>query len=219
MPPPGQPPYPTHLYRLLHVDNLKTLLERGGLHAPNACPEDGRSYRTIHDLNVQAVRNRHPIPCGPRGVIHDYVPFYFGPLSPMLFRLHTGWVEGYSDGQRPLVYLVTNCQAVQAASLRYVFSDGHGLAAYTEWFEDLRDLARVDWRLVRERYWADDPMGDNDRQRRKQAEFLIHQFCPWEVIQGIAVMDQETKGQVEEILDGVAEPLRKPVAVRRGWYY
>ncbi|HSG40175.1 MAG TPA: DUF4433 domain-containing protein [Thermoanaerobaculia bacterium] len=118
-----------------------------------------------------------------------------------------------------MVYLVTNCQAIQSAALRFVFSDGHGLAAYTEWFEDLRELARVDWSLVKERYWADDPTGDNDRQRRKQAEFLIHQFCPWEVIQGIVVIDQDVMGQVQGILDRFAVTLRKPVAVRPGWYY
>jgi len=180
---------------------------------------DGLPYRTIHDVNVQAVRHMCTIPCGPGGVIHDYVPFYFGPLSPMLLRLHTGRVDGYSEGQRPLVYVVTTCQEIAAAGLGFAFSDGHGLATYSAWYASLDELGQVDWTIVGEKFWADDPKGDSDRQRRKQAEFLVHRFCPWEVIRGIAVIDDTIKGRVEEILDRYPAELRKKVAVRSGWYY
>jgi hypothetical protein len=62
----------TWLFRIVHVDNLPTLLERGALHAPNATPNDGLVYHTIHDTNVQASRSIRTIPCGPGGTIHDY---------------------------------------------------------------------------------------------------------------------------------------------------
>src|SRR3954467_4644416 len=114
----------------------------------------------------------------------------------MLLRLHTNRVEGYTEGQGPLIYLVTTCQDVQDAGLGFVFSDGHGLASYSDWFDSLDELAHVDWTVVRAKYWADDPERDNDRQRRKQAEFLVHRFCPWAVIRGIAVINDEMKGQV-----------------------
>lgn len=76
-------PDPVRLYRLTHIDNLKTLLKRGILHAPNAAPSDGVQYRTIHDASIQARRHERLISSGPGGVIHDYLPFYLGPLSPM----------------------------------------------------------------------------------------------------------------------------------------
>lgn len=38
--------------------------------------------------------------------MHDYVPFYFGPLSPMMLNLKTGRVAGYEEDQEPLIYLV-----------------------------------------------------------------------------------------------------------------
>jgi hypothetical protein len=137
----------------------------------------------------------------------------------MLYRLHTGWVEGYDEGQRPLLYLVTSCQDIAAAELDFVFSDGHGLAVYSAWFDSLDDLGQVDWQMVGDRFWADDPKNDSDRQRRKQAEFLVHRFCPWRIIRGIAVIDDEMKSRVEEILSRYPIELRKKVSVRRGWYY
>ena len=35
------PPQPTPILRMVHVDNLNTLLRRGGMHASNHTPDDG----------------------------------------------------------------------------------------------------------------------------------------------------------------------------------
>ncbi|WP_083800169.1 DarT ssDNA thymidine ADP-ribosyltransferase family protein [Desulfobacca acetoxidans] len=39
-----------------------------------------------------------------------------------------------------------------------------------------------------------------DRQRRKQAEFLIYRFCPWDLIQEIAVVNVGLRDRVRDIL-------------------
>jgi hypothetical protein len=204
------PPQPTPVYRIVHVETLATLLARGALHAPNQTPADGLPYRTIHSTAVQANRRIKAVPCGPGGTVHDYVPFYFGPLSVMLLNLKTGRVPGYADGQEPLIYLRSSAQAVAAADGRYVFTDGHGLATFTDWFDDLANLDAVDWGLVRDRYWADTP-DDNDRQRRKQAEFLVWHALDWGVIDGIGVMNSDMKQRVEGIIQ--TYPQRKQVSV------
>lgn len=206
------------LFRIVHIDTLPTLLGRGGLHAPNSTPADGWVHRAIHDTAVQANRSVRTIPCGPGGTIHDYVPFYFGPLSVMLLNLHTGRVAGYEEGQTPIVYLVSSIARVDAARRPWVFSDGHGLAALTSWYERLDDLGEVDWDLVGARYWADRPE-DNDRQRRKQAEFLVWKHLPWSAIGGIAVRDETMKTKVEAILAAHPAAGATKVAVKRDWYY
>lgn len=214
----SSPPNPTPILRFIHLDNLDLCLRRGGLHAPYHTPKDGLTYRTIHNVDIQAKRRIERVPCGPRGTIHDYVSFYFGYLSPMMLQLKTGQVSGYAEGQEPLIYLVTTAQAVQAAGVRFAFSDGHGIAAFTNWYDDLADLDKVDWNMVYQRYWSDN-VNDMDRQRRKQAEFLVHKSCDWSLIHEIAVIDEATKARVEAVLAGVAKPLRRPVVVRRDWYY
>lgn len=211
-------PIPTLIYRIVHVDNLPVILQRGGLHAPNHVPNDGLVYRTIHNVDIQNVRQIRRISLGLCGTIHDYAPFYFGPRSPMLYQLHTGWVAGYTEGQSPLIYLVSTVQAVVNAGLRWVFSDGHGIAIFTSWFDNLADLAKVDWDTVYARLWRD-TVDDMDRQRRKQAEFLVHEFCPWEVIQEIGVLDGVAQAQVEAILKQFDVDMRRLVHTRREWYY
>jgi len=211
-------PASIQLYRLVHVENLPTLLTRGALHAPNCTPADGLPYRTIHSVNVQASRHNRPIPCGPRGTCHDYIAFYFGPLSVMLLNLKTGRVEGYNEGQAPLVYLTTTVQSIVDAGLRFVFSDGHGLATFTNWYDDLAQLDQVDWNLVGARYWADQP-DDNDRQRRKQAEFLVWRSLDWRVVQTIGVLTQPVKSAVEARLEQHPDRTHPRVEVRPEWYY
>jgi len=82
------------------------------------------------------------------GTLHDYVPFYFAPRSPMLFTISRGNVPTCSN-QEPVVHLVTNIQAVQAAGLPFVFTDGHGIMQLTSFFEDLAQLDHVDWTIMR----------------------------------------------------------------------
>lgn len=211
-------PVPTPIFRIVHVDCLRTLLQRGALHSANSTPADGLPYRTIHNVDIQGQRHIRNLPCGPGGTLHDYVPFYFGYLSPMLLQLKTGRVAGYSEGQEPLVYLKTTVQAVEQAGLRFVFSDGHGIAAFTDWFADTARLDKVDWQMVYERYWSDN-LNDMDRQRRKQAEFLIHQSCPWSLIEEIGVLNAAMKTRVEDIFNECDAGLSKVVNVRAGWYY
>ena len=207
----------TQILRIVHLDNLGVCLARGGLHAPNNTPEDGLEYRSIHNVEVQTQRQQTPIPCGPGGTIHDYVPFYFGPLSPMMLNLKTGRVAGYEDGQESLVYLVSTAEAVRDSGTGFVFCDGHGIARFTAWFDHLDDLDEIDWDVVGARYWAD-TVEDMDRQRRKQAEFLVHWFCDWSLIGEIVAFDKDHRTEVERLIaeSGSDGP---PVRVCREWYY
>jgi hypothetical protein len=211
-------PTPTPIYRLVHVDNLRLLLRRAGLHAPNNTPNDGEVYRPIHRADVQGKRRAVNIRCGPAGTAHDYVPFYFGCQSPMLLQLKTGQVDGYDEGQEPLIYLKTTCQLVVTCGGQFVFSDGHGLARFTQWSDDLASLGNVDWGMVYQQYWAD-TAEDGDRQRRKQAEFLVWHFCPWDWIQEIGVLSESAKGRVVNILGDFSAAYSRPVLIRRDWYY
>jgi hypothetical protein len=188
------------------------------MHAPNFTPQDGLVYKTIHSADVQASRRIKTVTVGPGGSDHDYVPFYFGYLSPMLLQLHTGRVQGYTEGQRPIIYMVSTAQAVEESGTQFVFTNGHSLPAITEQFDDLAKLDEVDWDVVYERYWCDKPE-DNDKQRRKQAEFLVYRFCNWSLVDSIAVIDQTMQETVEEIFQSFPGTLRKPVHIKKEWYY
>ena len=136
----------------------------------------------------------------------------------MLYQLHTGWVNGYNEGQKPLIYLISTAQAIFESNIKFVFSDGHGIARFTTWYDDLKNLDKVDWDTVYSRIWKD-TVEDMDRQRRKQAEFFAYQFCPWTLIKEITVINTNTKSIVENILNDFPDSLHRPVTIKRNWYY
>jgi hypothetical protein len=88
--------------------------------------------------------------------------------------------------------------------------------AFTTYFRDLDDLKSLDWNVINGRYWMDTE-DDNDRCRRRQAEFLVKGSLPWSLIDKIAVFDQAAKDQVVTILSGISNP--PEINVERAWYY
>lgn len=135
----------------------------------------------------------------------------------MLYRLHTGWNVA-PVAQENVVYLVSTVQAVAGAGLAFVFTDGHGLAAYTGWYDDVAQFGQVDWAAVNLVYWNDTPE-DMDRQRRKQAEFHVHREVPWPLIERIAVLNTAAKTRVEAVLARFPAVHQPPVVIEPSWYY
>lgn len=182
------------------------------LHSPNMTPNDGLIYKIIHDEGIQQRRATTQIPCGPQGSLHDYLPFYFGPRSPMLYKLSK------SQDQSQIIYIRCTAQEIVKMGLLIIFSDGHGIMRLTKWYESLKDLDRLDWDVINADSWNDTPQ-DPDRCRRKQAEFLVYKQCPWSLVEKIGVRDSKAKEKVESILGKYDTKLVKEVVTVPNFYY
>lgn len=205
----------TPILHLTHLGNLPAILATGGLWSPSQMPQGAQPASIAHG-HIQSRRATRVVPCGPGGTLHDYVPFYFGERSPMLYANHTGYVAGNQGGQAPLVYLVAYAQQVAAAGHGWVFTDGHAVIAFTRFFDDFAHLNQVDWQTVHAQWWNDTPQ-DPDRKRRKQAEFLVHGFFPVGLVREIVVLNQQVRAQVNQVLNAAGVAL--PVRVDPAWYY
>jgi ssDNA thymidine ADP-ribosyltransferase, DarT len=171
----------------------------------------------VGDRGVKAWRRTKRIRVGPGGIAADYVPFYFAPRSPMLFKIWRHGVEQYPEGrQEPLIYLVTALDAVERLGLPFVFSDGNCAKDITDVFDDLSDLDKVDWLLMKQKMW-NDTASDGDRMRRRMAEFLVYDRVPWSAFLGVGTMTGEVADRVRNILASFG--LSGDVIVKRDWYY
>jgi hypothetical protein len=186
------------------------------LWSPNLLRRRNVDHVNIAYDTVQGRRAAKRVPCGPDGVVHDYVPFYFAPRSPMLYTIFRGNVQSYMGDQEPLIYLVSTAQAIQEAGLPFVFTDGHSIIEYTNYYDDLAYLDQIDWSLMRSSYWANTDE-DSDRVRRRQAEFLVREACPWSLITEIGVINRDVKASVARLLE--SSDHKPPIIVRRNWYF
>lgn len=133
---PGSVPNPTPIIHMTHVTNLPKILSSGRLLATSVLVARGEAFTNIAYSSIQAQRAAKRVPCGPRGSLHDYVPFYFAKRSPMLYTINRGNVP-CEGGQDAIVHLVSTAQKVAQVGLGYVFTDGHGIMSYTD-FSTLR---------------------------------------------------------------------------------
>jgi hypothetical protein len=135
--------------------NLPGILAAGCLRADNLVDRSSGLQVEAADLDIKASRKSVQVPLAPHGCVADYVPFYFAPRSPMLYRLYKGGVPNYAGGQDPLVYLISSAEAVAAAGASFVFSDGNCASAVTCFASDLTQIESVvDWEVMRAQMWA-----------------------------------------------------------------
>jgi ssDNA thymidine ADP-ribosyltransferase, DarT len=193
---------PLPIYHITHRDNLIAIVQRGGLLSHTRLQASNQKFRDISHSNIQDRRATKTVPCANQGVLHDYVPFYFAPRSPMLYTIHRGNVPSCQGGQAAVLHLVTTVDAIDRSDLVFTFTDGHAAMAYADFYDDLDALERLDWEVMESKYWYDTDE-DPNRKFRRQAEFLVHDAFPWELIQEIGVINQSVQTQVRQILQQV----------------
>lgn len=209
---------PKPLLHITHLDNLEGILKGKGLFSDRKVGASGLVVNGIAHNHIKERRLNTSVPVAPGGVVADYVPFYFAPRSPMLYAIHMGNVASFAEGQRKILYLVADAEKV-ASKCDFCFTDGHATMAFTGFYNDMNELDDVvDWEIMRAKYWRDTDE-DTDRKRRRQAEFLVKDFFPFELIQCVAVFNSDILEEVESILPQFRGSHVPHVAVKRNWYY
>lgn len=203
------------LFRIIHVDNLEYLLQNGMFTRGHIQADP--NYINIGDSTLITQRQAHPVGIiPPGGFLGDYVPFYFGPLSPMLLNIKTGYRGVNKRPQTDIVYICCRFFNVIEKCQEWCFTDGHAKDRLTAFYNKEEHLNCVDWDIVWQRYWL--PIEEDiDRMRRKQAEFLVKNLVPVECISGIIVYNLAAEQTVRNIITKLK--LSIPVIVKSEYYY
>ncbi len=206
----------TAIYHITHVSNLERIIRTKGLWCDAERIQQGFDCVGIAHQVLKNRRARTVVRAAAGGTLADYVPFYFTNRAPMLYSIHTGYVQGYDGGQKDIIYLLSSVERVAQSMRPWCFTDGHAVEAMTDFFADVTHLNRIDWAVIDHWSWKNTEE-DPDRKRRKQAEFLVHHSFPWSWVEGIGVIDAEMKGRVEAVPAGASH--RLPVTIQPKWYY
>jgi hypothetical protein len=142
-------PQPTRLFHITALANLSAICSAGALLSKNHGARAGVNYQNIAYAGAQGTRARRAVPDPPGGVVHDFVPFYFAPRSPMLFAINSGRVSGCDWRQNDIIYFETSTQSVTALGAEFVFYDRNATLAFSTPFTDLSQLDdAVAWDLM-----------------------------------------------------------------------
>lgn len=220
-------PNPVRLFHITAIANLPGICGAGALLSKNGGAAAGIAYQNIAYQGAQGARAGRYVPDPPGGTVHDYVPFYFAPRSPMLGAIEKGNVADCAWRQADIVHLETTVAQITAGGTPFLFYDRNATLPYSQAFTDLADLREVAWDLLTEeprldgfcKYWFDRPRVARyaDRMERRQAEFLVRGAVRLACFSRIGVVDDERAAQVRAIL--AAAGVNLPVIVMRDWYF
>lgn len=210
----GLSPEKALIFRITHRDNVPWILENG-LHCKNAGLIDPH-YVAIGDPELIDRRSRHPVPCAPGGTLSDYIPFYFTPFSPMLYKIRTGHGGIRRRENDEIVILASSLRKLKENTVPFLFTDRHALLAAAQFYSDLIRLDQIDWPLLQQRDFKRDPE-DPGKVERYQAEALIHNYLPIDSLLGVVCYNDAVAKTLKTHIE--RRGLAVDIATRPGWYF
>ncbi len=207
------------IYHITHVANLAAIVAEGALLSD---AEMIRRGGPIQGIGLSEIKRRRieeiEVRCHPGTKVGDYVPFYFCPRSIMLYVIHCANRPKliYRGGQDPIVHLEADLHKViqwaDGAGVLWAFSLSNAGAYHVEFRTGANHLGDLDWDAI-----AATDFRAPDVKEGKQAEFLVHERFPWNLVRRIGVRTDATARRARAAVRGVAHaPL---VEIRRNWYY
>lgn len=151
---------------MTHIGNIPHILQNGITHSTSA--NANPNFVAIGDSSLISKRNGFLLDNG--RLLGDYIPFYFGYRTPMLFKMQ----KEYGILPENIVYCVSSVQKMVDLKLDFVFTDGHAIEKFSFQYSlsDIENIERLlDWKAIKAKYWKDE--NDLDLKRKKQAEFLV----------------------------------------------
>jgi hypothetical protein len=202
------------IFRITHVRNVAWMLDHGLVCRSSKLADP--NFITIGIPDLIERRKTHPVPIAPGGTLGDYVPFYFTPASVMLLNIKTGRNGVVQRPNSDIAILVSSLPKLQEAGVSFVFTNGHAYMQETDYFNNIRDLDKIDWGLLQRRDFRRDP-DDPGKVGRYQAEALAYQHVPASALLGIACYDSVAQATLEAEVQ--RRGLRLQVATRPQFYF
>jgi hypothetical protein len=176
-----------YFYHITRIENLTEILNKG-----LRCHKNVQDYEDISNSEIQQARSIKHLPQNPSLTLHDCVPLFIAPKPPMLSALR--------EQQPNIIYLHLDPAVLLLSGA--IFTDGNARSNATCFYQDLNDLAKLDWSLLRANYWNDpDPVINQENKRKRSAEVLV----PWKIpacyIRAITTYNREMCRRVNGIVE------------------
>lgn len=184
------------LFRMTHLQNIPHILEYGITHinSPNRNPD----YVPIGDSSLINARDTFQLPNGK--TLGNYIPFYFGSRMPMLYVIQKGFNGVQATAAKDIVYCVSSAEAIEQLGLDYVFSNGHAVDVFTNFYspDNIQNIDNlIDRKAINSKYWNDE--NDLDLKRRKEAEFLVAGDIEVNAVLGFVVYNVAAEQQIQQM--------------------
>ncbi len=232
------------VFRQVCSRDLQTFLDDGEIRAKNHAL--GQRVHQTSYTNIVATRGTSIFTLPHGGVVNDYVPFYFSPLTGFAYAIHSGKVELRCPDGRVLgmandderIFFVFAVEDFEGSGLQYCFSDLalNTAAPMPSVDADLTNLENhIAWPMFDDpplkahipeigydgvcKYFSNmaSPQKYQNRAKQRMAEFLVKDAVPLSLAACIVVRDHDMKRHLEPIM--AASRWTIPILVKPGCYF
>ncbi|MDI9881304.1 type II toxin-antitoxin system toxin DNA ADP-ribosyl transferase DarT [Flectobacillus longus] len=175
---------------MTHIDNIPHILQNGLTHSSSE--NANTNFVAIGDSQLISTRNNFILDNNRR--LGDYIPFYFGARTPMLYVIQNGFNMVAPISPEKIIYCVSSIQKILDKNLEFVFTDGHAVDRFSTQYTiaDIQNIDNIlDRNALKAKYWKDED--DLDKKRRKEAEFLVLGDVPNNAILGYLTYNENAK--------------------------
>lgn len=180
-----------YVYHFTYFTNLDHIIKHGLL-STNLKKKQNLTHENIANNDIQHRRSEMKVPCGPGGVVHDYVPFYFTKRSPMLLNV----IKTKNVDQEGIIYLAVPIDFVKKSSVVFTNSSANTLTP-PMFYSDPSYLKELNWDIINKQVWVPKP---DSLKQQKMAELLIHDKVSITDISYIVVWGEDMKKHVNMLL-------------------
>jgi hypothetical protein len=115
-----------------------------------------------------------------------------------------------------IVILVSSLHVLQRNRIPFVFTDRHAVLTTAQIYDDVKDVDRIDWEILRNSDFARDPE-DPDKFERYEAEALIHRHLPIASLLGLACYNNTAKSFVSR--HAAICGAKVTISTKPSWYF
>lgn len=179
-----------YIFHFTDVHNLDSII-KNGLLCTNVKNEMSIQHKNIANMTIQERRANMDVPVGPGGKVHDYVPFYFSSMNPMLLTL----LNQKNVDQQYIIYFCVKIDRLEKEDAVFTNASANTVEPPT-FYEETDKLNKLNWDLIDSRKWG----GWTDEERhQKMAEALIHTKVDISEVNTILVYNEGIKNAVEQV--------------------
>lgn len=206
------------VYHITHLDNISSIIEDGYIYSDQIL-NNSNSLTTI--IGMSKIKKRrlleNRLRLYPELFVGDCVPFYFNNRMPMLYLMkqNNHPEMSYSGGQEPIVHLVFDMNKIvkwaEKNGKHWLFTDSNAGSSKFNEFNNLSDIHSLNWVAIYAMQWK-------SCIEMKQAEFLVQDYIPINLIESIGTYSAYYRRSLKEILKNTAFEDMK-ITVETSWYY
>ena len=182
--------FPKYFYYFSLTDNLESIIDFGIL-PKNEIENKKIATKSFANPGVQHWRKitNCPISGGKNKKIHDLVPVYLNPRTPT--------ISAVRNLQNQMFFcLINSKKLISDTEVDFAFTDGNASSQTTQFYWNLNNLKKLNWRIINGLHWND----EKDGKRIRNCEFLIFPKIKVDYIDIITCFDTSALLKITKII-------------------